>query len=100
MLNQFVYVLLFNLLPQTTTEQDAIDSKGIPGWGKVDALARALIDLRGLSVSNSDADRIIMLYNALHEFNKESLIDQLSRSQHQEDLLISRNAVVTLALRQ
>ena len=42
----------------------------------MDALARALIDLRDQSVSNSDADRIMTLYNVLHEFDKNSLTYQ------------------------
>lgn len=36
-----------------------IDSRDITGWDKVEKLARALVDLRGLSVSSSQADEIM-----------------------------------------
>ena len=53
----------------------AVDSLGIPGWGKVDALARALINLDGLSISHLDeAHHIQELYYALKEFDKRPLI--------------------------
>ena len=38
--------------------QRAVDARGIPGWEKVDLLARALIDLNGLSISNEEARNI------------------------------------------
>ena len=32
----------------------AVDAHGIPGWDKVDALARALLSCSGLSVTNEE----------------------------------------------
>ena len=58
---------------QDTAGTDALDSRGIPGWNKVDALAKALISLRGLSVSNNDAENIIKLYNSLDDYDKKPL---------------------------
>jgi len=46
---------------------------GIPDWEKVNALARALINLNGLSVSNEEARNIQALYRALDAFDKNPL---------------------------
>ena len=50
-----------------------MDARGIPGWERVDALARALLKLSGLSVSASQASEIQQLYNGLLEFDKKPL---------------------------
>ena len=68
-----VFMNLGNLF-QDTSRTEALDSKGIPGWDKVDALAKALMSLRGLSVSNVDAENIIQLYNNLDDYNKRPLV--------------------------
>lgn len=52
----------------------AVVAQRIPGWGKVAALAKALINLDRLSVSNEEARNIQVLYGALKEFEKNLLI--------------------------
>ena len=42
--------------------EEALDSRGIPGWDRVDALAEALLGLSGLSVTSAVAKRILELY--------------------------------------
>lgn len=50
------------------------DSRGIPGWTKVDRLARHLVGLNGISLTNSDVERIIQLYEQLEDHDKEPVI--------------------------
>lgn len=52
---------------------EAVDSLGIPGWDRVDQLARALVNLSGLSVTNDQARNIQQLYHQLHEYDKKPL---------------------------
>ena len=53
----------------------ATDWRSIPGWEKVDALAAALIDSTdGLAVSQTDAEKIVGLYQQLSDFDKRPLI--------------------------
>ena len=47
-----------------------MDYRGISGWGKVDALATALLKLTGLSVLSAEVEHIVQLYNDLDEFDK------------------------------
>ena len=47
-----------------------MDSRGIPGWNHVDKLARALVELHGLCVCDSAAEKIKELYHNLLEFDK------------------------------
>lgn len=54
--------------------EEYIDSRGIPGWDRVEKLARALINLRGLSVSSTQAAEIKELYSNLLEFDKKPLV--------------------------
>ena len=56
-------------------DEDAVDY--IQGWGKVDALARALLNTTGLSVSSATADHIIQLYEELDEYDKRPVTFQL-----------------------
>ena len=42
-----------------------LDSHGVPGWNKVDKLARALLELEGLCVTTSQAANIKKLYDEL-----------------------------------
>ena len=44
---------------------ESLDSRGIPGWDKVDKLAHALTDLSGLSVTNIQAQEIKTLRRAV-----------------------------------
>ena len=48
----------------------AADSHGITGWDKVDCLARALLSLTVLSVTNAQAAEIRKLYSELEECDK------------------------------
>ena len=59
-----------------TRGEEAVDSRGIPGWNKVDKLAGALVKLRGLCVTNSQAVEIQQLYHDLHDFDKRPLVFQ------------------------
>lgn len=54
--------------------EEAVDSRGIPGWDRVDKLARALIKLRGLCVTNTQASEIKKLYHNLLAFDKRPLV--------------------------
>lgn len=55
------------------TEDVATDYAGIPGWDKVDALAEALLGLRGLSVTATQAEKIKSLYAKLTDFDRAPL---------------------------
>ena len=46
---------------------DSVDSRGIPGWDRVDKLAAALLKLSGLYVTNAQAAEIQALYRNLLE---------------------------------
>lgn len=65
----------FTSIQDESTEEveEALDARGIPGWDKVDALAEALLDLSGLSVTSTAATNILKLYNSLEEFDKRPL---------------------------
>ncbi len=56
---------------QEEASDEAVDSRGIPGWEKVDELARALVNLQGLY---SQARRIQELYHNLLEVDKKPLV--------------------------
>ena len=51
---------------------EAVDSQGIPGWEKVDRLARALLCLSGLCVTNTQAAEIQQLYSKLLDYDKKT----------------------------
>ena len=51
-----------------------MDSRNILGWDKVDELAKALVNLSGLSVTDSQATEIQRLYHNLLEFDKRPLV--------------------------
>ena len=55
-----------NSIPDDIT----VDSRGIPGWEKVAQLATALLDLRGLSLSNGEAQEVKTLWNSLDPYDK------------------------------
>ncbi|KAK3720983.1 hypothetical protein QZH41_018540, partial [Actinostola sp. cb2023] len=54
-------------------EDEAYDARGIPGWDKVDALAKALVELDGLSVTNAQARVIKELYENLLDYDKKPI---------------------------
>ena len=58
---------------------EAVDSQGIPGGEKVDLLARALLHLSGLCVTNTQAAEIQQLYSELSDYDKQSLTFQLHK---------------------
>ena len=47
--------------------------RGIPGWEKVDQLVRALLELEGLCVTNTQANTIKTLHSQLLEFDKRPI---------------------------
>ena len=55
---------------------EAVDSQGIPGWEKVNRLARALLRLSGLCVTNTQAAEIQQLYSELLDYDKKPLTFQ------------------------
>lgn len=73
-----LYILVFYFFhkgdPIAEDADDALDARGIPGWGKVDALTVALIRLSGLSVTNSQAKEIKHLYENPHNYHKRPLV--------------------------
>jgi hypothetical protein len=50
------------------------DFKAIEGWDKVDQLAAVLIDAKGLSLTNAEAEHIIRLYEDLSDYDKRPLV--------------------------
>ena len=60
-----------------TREQDeeevTLDSRGFPGWDKVDKLAEALINMEGLFVTNAHAEVVKQLYENLLDYDKAPL---------------------------
>lgn len=67
----------YNLQEEEISEGDeAVDSQGIPGWEKVDRLARALLCPRGLCVTNLQAAKIQQLYSELLDYDKKPLTFQ------------------------
>ena len=50
-----------------------IESLIISGWDKVDLLARAVIDMKGISVSEEEAKNVVKLYDDLVDFDKKPL---------------------------
>lgn len=52
-------------------ENSSIDSKGIPGLHKVDRLARALMRMKGISLTEEQTKTITALYDDLEEFDKK-----------------------------
>ena len=63
-----------------------MDSRGVPGWDKVDKLAEALINMEGLFVTNAQAEVVKQLYDNLLDYDKEPLkyhpMYQTPRSTH------------------
>jgi hypothetical protein len=61
---------------EISERDEAVDSQGIPGWEKVDRLARALLRPRGLCVTNLQAAEIQQLYSELLDYDKKPLTFQ------------------------
>lgn len=55
-------------------QDEACDAAGIPGWDRVDQLAKALLDLQGLSVTTSQALHIQKLYKNLLDYDRQPLV--------------------------
>ena len=55
-------------------EDEAVDALGIPGWDRVDELAKSLIELEGLAVSASQAQDIQRLYDRLVDYGKRPIL--------------------------
>ena len=53
---------------------EVLDSRGIPGWDKVEKLAKALLSLKGLSISKEQARNISSLYDQLDSYDKKPLV--------------------------
>lgn len=56
------------------SEEESFDSRGIPGWDRVDKLAKFLVELQGLCVTSSQATLIKELYADLLEYDKKPLV--------------------------
>ena len=69
---------LFTQQDETVEDVDdeAIDYRGIPGWEKVDRLARALLNLKGLCVTNTQAEELKTLYSQLLDYDKRPITFQ------------------------
>ena len=52
------------------SDDATVDSREIPGWEKVAQLATALLNLKGLSLSNGEAQEIKTLWNSLDPYDK------------------------------
>ena len=65
-----------DILEDITGDDESADNSGDDTMRDQDALAKALINLNGLSVSNSDAEKVIKLYNDLDDYDKKPLIYQ------------------------
>ena len=55
-------------------DDEALDASGIHGWDKVGALAKALINLEGLAVTNAQAREIQKLCDDLLEYDKQPIV--------------------------
>lgn len=76
-------------------EDEAVDALGIPGWDRVDELAKSLIELEGLAVSASQAQDIQRLYDRLGTMTN----DPSSSSHVLSDLLVAVSASGNLAIK-
>jgi len=71
-------------------DNDVMDVHGIPGWGKVDILARALLNQDGISIKTSEANNIIKLYGELNDYDKKPLVYQPIKMNPQRTSRFSR----------
>eukprot|EP00794_Sanderia_malayensis_P008350 gene8349-9251_t len=54
--------------------ETSVDSRGIPGWDKVNHLAQFLVGMTGISVSRAEAVCVKELYAALEDFDRKPLL--------------------------
>ena len=59
---------------ELSDSSQVLDSRGIPGWNKVEQLARAVLSLKGLSISEDQAKIICSLYDQLDPYDKKPLV--------------------------
>ena len=71
-----VYMYMYMQEEEMSEGDKAEDTHGIPGWEKVDRLARALLHLRGLCVTNTQAAEVQQLYSELSDYDKKPLTFQ------------------------
>ncbi|XP_066915572.1 uncharacterized protein [Clytia hemisphaerica] len=77
---------------QSITEtDDSTDSRGIPGWQKIDHLAKALIETKGISLSSSEKTHIVQLYHNLEEFDKKPLKYEATKKKSTKGRFARRN---------
>ena len=57
-------------------DDEALDYRGIGGWEKVDRMARTLLNLKGLCVTNAQAKELKMLYSQLLDYDKKPVTFQ------------------------
>ena len=55
-------------------EDDSVDAAGIPGWGKVDKLVKALVSQTGISIPTNEACELVKLYYDLPDHDKKALV--------------------------
>ena len=53
-------------------DDDALDANAILGWQRVDRLAEALLDLKGLTVSEGDYTVLVELFEDLLPYDKKA----------------------------
>ncbi|ESO84043.1 hypothetical protein LOTGIDRAFT_155357 [Lottia gigantea] len=51
----------------------SVDSRGFPGWDKVEALALALIQLKGISITAAETNNIKQLFDVLLDFDRRPI---------------------------
>ena len=71
-----MYLFIQQDEPVEDVDDEALDYRGIGGWEKVDQLARALVNLKGLCVTNAQAEELKMLYSQLLHYDKKPVTFQ------------------------
>ena len=64
------YYVIFYAQESMEVDSGVEDSRGIPGWDKVGALAVALMEPKGLSVTTGQAEKFVELYRDLLEYDE------------------------------
>lgn len=63
--------------------EEILDSRGIPGWDRVNALAVALMEPKGLAATAAQAQVIVDAYVALLDYDKRPIQFQRRRLSQQ-----------------
>ncbi|XP_056880780.1 uncharacterized protein LOC130521167 [Takifugu flavidus] len=74
----------------SSSQQDAVDNRNIPGMDRVDELAEYLVELReqtGLTLNNQQVSTILGLWQSLVKFDKDRIV---YAARHQDRLLTGR----------